>query len=160
MIDKIIGLFHIILSFIASIYFIWRNNYLDTYYILYFCIINISWVLMKNECIVSYISKKLENNDYKMGETTDLKDYETILGSEISNVFLNYLLTMYIVNLLLIVYTSNIKNPLKISLLGVIFSYTLYILSLKNKTEDIRFYKLLNLLTNSAPLFIILGLNS
>lgn len=115
---------------------------------------------MKNECIVSYISKKLENNDYKMGDTTDLKDYEVVLGSELSNVFLNYLLIMYIVNILLIVYISKINNPLKISLIGVVFSYTLYILSLKKEIKDIRFYKLLNLLTNSVPLFIILGLNS
>lgn len=158
MIDKIIGLIHIILSFIISLYFIWRKDEYDIYYILYFCIINISWVFMKNECIISYMAKKLHNNDYKLGDNIDIEDYDSVIGPEISNFFLNYVLIMYIVNLLVIVYISDIKTVLKVSLLGVLFSYTSYILSLRKEINDRRFYNTLNLLANSLPL-ILFGLN-
>lgn len=158
MIDKIIGLIHIILSFILSLYFIWRKDEYDIYFILYFCIINISWVFMKNECIISYMAKKLHNNDYKLGDNIDIEDYDSVIGPEISNFFLNYVLLMYIVNLLVIVYISDIKTVLKVSLLGVLFSYTSYILSLRKEINDRRFYNTLNLLANSVPL-ILFGLN-
>lgn len=158
MIDKIIGLIHIILSFILSLYFIWRKDEYDIYFILYFCIINISWVFMKNECIISYMAKKLHNNDYKLGDTLDIEDYDSVIGPEISNFFLNYVLLMYIVNLLVIVYISDIKTVLKVSLLGVLFSYTSYVLSLRKEINDRRFYNTLNLLANSVPL-ILFGLN-
>ena len=158
MIDKIIGLIHIILSFILSLYFIWRKDEYDIYFILYFCIINISWVFMKNECIISYMAKKLHNNDYKLGDNLNIEDYNSVISPEISNFFLNYVLLMYIVNLLVIVYISDIKTVLKVSLLGVLFSYTSYVLSLRKEINDRRFYNTLNLLANSVPL-ILFGLN-
>ena len=158
MIDKIIGLIHIILSFILSLYFIWRKDEYDIYFILYFCIINISWVFMKNECIISYMAKKLHNNDYKLGDNLNIEDYDSVISPEISNFFLNYVLLMYIVNLLVIVYISDIKTVLKVSLLGVLFSYTSYVLSLRKEINDRRFYNTLNLLANSVPL-ILFGLN-
>lgn len=147
-----------ILSFIASIYFLWRNDDYDIYYIIYFCIVNISWVFMKNECIISYIAKKIHNNDYNLGDNLDIEDYDSIIGKEISNIFLNYVLLMYIVNLLVIVYVSDIKTVLKVSLLGVLFSYTSYILSIRKEIKDRSFYNILNVITNSTPLFIIFGL--
>jgi hypothetical protein len=158
MIDRIIGFIHMILSFIASIYFLWRNDDYDIYYIIYFCIVNISWVFMKNECIISYIAKKIHNNDYNLGDNLDIEDYDSIIGKEISNIFLNYVLLMYIVNLLVIVYVSDIKTVLKVSLLGVLFSYTSYILSIRKEIKDRSFYNILNVITNSTPLFIIFGL--
>jgi hypothetical protein len=113
---------------------------------------------MKNECIISYIAKKIHNNDYKLGDNLDIEDYDSIIGKEISNIFLNYVLLMYIVNLLVIVYVSDIKTVLKVSLLGALFSYTSYILSIRKEIKDRSFYNILNITTNSAPLFIIFGL--
>ena len=113
---------------------------------------------MKNECIISYIAKKIHNNDYNLGDNLDIEDYDSIIGKEISNIFLNYVLLMYIVNLLVIVYVSDIKTVLKVSLLGVLFSYTSYILSIRKEIKDRSFYNILNVITNSTPLFIIFGL--
>lgn len=113
---------------------------------------------MKNECIISYIAKKIHNNDYKLGDNLDTEDYDSVIGKELSDFLLNYLLTMYIVNLLVIVYVSDIKTVLKVSLLGVLFSYTSYILSIRKEIKGRSFYNILNVITNSAPLFIIFGL--
>lgn len=113
---------------------------------------------MKNECIISYMAKKLHNNDYKLGDNLNIEDYDSVISPEISNFFLNYVLLMYIVNLLVIVYISDIKTVLKVSLLGVLFSYTSYVLSLRKEINDRRFYNTLNLLANSVPL-ILFGLN-
>jgi hypothetical protein len=156
MFDKVVGFFHILLTFLASIYFLFRNNNLDKYYILFFCIINLSWVFTKNDCAVSYIVKKLNDSNYKLGDNTRIEDYDAVIGPEASAVFIKYLLVMYVINILYIIYVSNIKTPLKVSLVGVLFSYTLYITSLKNEVEDMRPYQIINLLTNSAAVFLIL----
>jgi hypothetical protein len=54
---------------------------------------------MKNECALSYLFKYIENPNYKMGDTTDIEDYNAILGPVAGNAFLNYILYMYVFNL-------------------------------------------------------------
>lgn len=54
---------------------------------------------MKNECAVSYLFKYIENPNYKMGDNTEIEDYNSILGPVAGNIFLNYVLYMYVFNL-------------------------------------------------------------
>ena len=76
-ISKYIGPFHLCGMIIENIYgFIIRKNTLfDKLYIISFVLIPFSWALCKDECIISYIIKKVENPNYILGnEPDDVKD--------------------------------------------------------------------------------------
>ena len=96
--QKSVGIVHVVFSFIFSIYFIWAPAQFDIYYLIYFLLLSISWSLMKNECALSYLFKYIENPNYKMGDTTDVEDYNAILGPVAGNAYLNYILYMYVFN--------------------------------------------------------------
>ena len=134
MLQQIVGMAHVVFSFILSIYFLWAPAKYDYYYLLYFLVLNISWTLFKNECAVSYLFKLIDNPEYKMGSTTEVADYDSVLGPSSSTVFLNYILFMYIVNLVFIgIRFSGEQNKLVIILTGA--SYALYIFMLR-KIQD------------------------
>ena len=131
MLTKSVGLIHIVLSFIFSIYFVWAPASLDYYYLLYFIILNISWSLLNNECAFSYLFKVLKNPEYKMGSTEDVEDYKAVLGDKNSILFLNYILFMYIFNLLFIANRfPGLRNKLFLLLLAG--AYVIYIRMLRS----------------------------
>jgi hypothetical protein len=92
----------------------------------------ISWSLFNNECALSYLFKIIQNPDYIMGSTLDVEDYNAVLGDTPAKLFLNYVLFMYVFNLLFIAtrYTG-LRNKLFILLLGC--AYILYIRMLRSR---------------------------
>jgi hypothetical protein len=136
MLHNIIAYIHVLISFIASIYFLYRNNNYDIYYVLYFCILNISWTLFNNECIISYAYKKLHNTDYKLGETTDIKDYDIVLGKKNSMVFLNYILVMYAFNFMYLLFFSKSIQSISIPMIVAFLSFMIYIVILRKKEDS------------------------
>jgi hypothetical protein len=157
--QKSIGFIHVMLSFIISIYFIWAPAQFDTYYLFYFLLLTISWSLMKNECAISYFFKYIGDPNYKMGDTTDVEDYNAIFGASfselgpiITTIFLNYVLFMYVVNLCFI--ASRFKgNQNKLAVLVTAISYCLYIIMLRTaKKEQKDTLQTANLLINSILL--------
>ena len=82
----IIGILHsawtIFIAFYAFIKPIVGTKY-DFYYILYILLLVTSWLLMKDECFVTYIYKKWSNPSYVMGaDGMDLADAELIFGKD------------------------------------------------------------------------------
>lgn len=74
---KTIGLLHLGLATIENSYgLISNSNYFwDKYYLISSVCIPISWLFFKDECIISYIVKKIENPKYKLGDRpNDIKD--------------------------------------------------------------------------------------
>ena len=150
MIQQVVGLLHIALSFIMSIYFLWAQPSLDYYYLLYFIILNISWSLFNNECALSYLFKIIQNPDYKMGSTEDVEDYNMILGETFAKLFLYYILFMYVFNLLFItIRYTGLRNKLFILLLGC--AYLLYTCMLRvSKGEHKKVLQDFNALINTV----------
>ena len=146
---KIVGLFHVVLSFIFSIYFLWAPAQFDLYYLVYFLLLSISWSIMKNECALSYLFKYIEDPNYKMGDSEDVEDYNAILGPAYGNVFLNYILIMYIFNLGFIALRfKDARNQLATLLAAV--SCILYIIMLRySKGEKKDTLQTANLVINS-----------
>lgn len=130
MLDRLIGISHILSSLFVSSYFIWRSLQLDFYYIIYFCILNISWVLFNDECAISYLHKVYYDDKHKLGENVRISDYDLLLGEKNSDVFVNLLLFMYLANLCIILFNAKSKIPIFI----VILSYVTYMTSLKTST--------------------------
>ena len=152
MIQQVVGVIHVAFSFILSIYFLWARPSLDYYYLLYFIILNISWSLFNNECALSYLFKIIQNPEYKMGSTLDVEDYNAVLGNKPAKLFLNYVLFMYVFNLLFIAtrYTG-LRNKLFILLLGC--AYILYIRMLRvSKDEQKKVLQDFNVLINTIML--------
>jgi hypothetical protein len=132
MLNQIIGLIHVLFSFIISLYFLWRNDSFDIFYIVYFIILNLSWLIMKNECLISYIIKKNNDSEYTLGESTNIEDYELILGNNFSEFFLDYIRFMYVFNVSFILLIGEIDIFLKILLAFYTFSCFFYMYSFKD----------------------------
>jgi len=68
MILFLLKLFHFLNDFfLASYIFFFKNNKYDIYYSLYIFIIGLHWIFLKNECLLSYLEKKIKDQNYKLG---------------------------------------------------------------------------------------------
>ena len=148
---KCIGIIHLFAMIMEDIYgFIIRKNIiLDKLYIIGFVSIPCTWIICKDECIISYVMKKIENNNYILGdEPEDAKD--------IRDLFINkqQYLIFYHINNLLRIFSVLVVNERTTNIHSMIFIPTclLYLLY----TYDIS-YKL-NYRKKFDPFFqIILG---
>jgi len=150
--QKSVGFVHVVLSFIFSIYFLWAPARFDLYYLVYFFLLSISWSLMRNECAISYLFKYIGDSEYKMGDTADVEDYNAVLGPTAGTLFLNYVLFMYVFNLVFIaVRFKGWRNQLAVVVATV--SYGLYISMLRlAKKEQKDILQIGNLVINSILL--------
>jgi hypothetical protein len=122
------------MSVVVAFYFVWRRPSFDKYFLLYFILMNLSWVLFKDECLISYIYKKVENPDYVLGETNTVDDYDRIFGKELSKIFLGILIPiLYVFNLAVIGFNKKIWGAM---LLGIA-SFIVYISSLRVMEDNI-----------------------
>ena len=151
--QKSVGFVHVVLSFIFSIYFLWAPARFDLYYLVYFLLLSISWSIMKNECAISYLFKYIGDADYQMGDSAEVEDYNAILGPIAGNIFLNYVLFMYIFNLVFITWRFKGQRN-QLAIVVAIVSYGLYIsmLRLSKKKEQKDILQTSNLLINSILL--------
>jgi hypothetical protein len=93
---------------------------------------NLSWILFNNECLVSYLYKKLNNPDYVLGKTTSIDDYILVLGGTNAEIFVEYLIPLiYIGNIGAVLYFGKIAKPLKYGMSVGLISYFFYMLSLR-----------------------------
>ena len=151
--QKSVGFIHVVLSFIFSIYFLWAPARFDLYYLVYFLLLSISWSIMKNECAISYLFKYIGDPKYQMGDNEEVEDYNVVLGPAAGSIFLNYVLFMYVFNLVFIALRFKVwRNQLAVLLATV--SYGLYILMLRlsKKKEQKDILQTANLVINSILL--------
>lgn len=103
---KIIGYLHLLLSILKYIYgYIFPSILLfDSLYIILFAAIPLSWILFKNECLLSYFIKKYENNNYKLGdEPSNYKDMSDIFpNNKIYSYYTNITTFIYIGSLIIV----------------------------------------------------------
>jgi len=81
---RIIGIIHLSGMIVENIYgfIISKNIFLDKLYIISFVSIPFSWIICKDECIISYIMKKIENRNYLLGdEPENVKDISDLFIS-------------------------------------------------------------------------------
>jgi hypothetical protein len=107
---------------------------------------------MKNECAISYLFKYIGDPNYQMGNNEEVEDYNVVLGPTVGSVFLNYVLFMYVFNLVFIAWrTKGLREQLAVLLATV--SYGLYISMLRlAKKEQKDILQTANLVINSILL--------
>lgn len=64
----VIQLIHLFIDFFCMFYIFIFNPIFDIYFCSFIFFQTIHWIALKNECIVSYIEKKLINHEYVLGE--------------------------------------------------------------------------------------------
>lgn len=140
-ISKYIGIIHLCGMIIENSYgfIIIKNVFFDKLYIISFVSIPFSWIICKNECIISYIIKKIENPNYILGnEPENVKD--------ISDLFINerQYMIFYNINTLLRLWsvmivnkrTTNINNSILIPTFVLYLYYNYDITYKRNYTNN------------------------
>jgi hypothetical protein len=140
-INKYVGIIHLCGMIVEDIYgfIIGKNIILDKLYIISFVSIPFSWIICKDECIISYIMKKVNDKNYMLGnEPENVKD--------ISNLFTNeqQYFIFYNVHNLLRVFSIIIVNNRSTNIHYVIFIPTciLYLFYVYDITCKLNYRKL------------------
>jgi hypothetical protein len=84
-IQKYVGIFHLCGMVIEDIYgfIVQKNIFLDKLYIISFVSIPFSWIICKDECIISYIMKKIEDPKYILGtEPENVEDISILFSNK------------------------------------------------------------------------------
>jgi len=129
-----IGVIHLCGMFIENLYgfLVIKNDLLDKIYIITFVTIPFSWIIFRDECIISYIAKKVVNTDYILGsdpenieDITNLLD--KVLCKENQDILLNIcsllrIYSIYIVNLR----TTRVCNTILLPTCVLYFLYKEY----------------------------------
>lgn len=118
----LIQIIHILNELFISLYifiFFDTKKY-DIYFCNYLLILLIHWLLLKNECILSYFEKKLKNKNYKLGDKPYQHTFHEILPKCSSYVFgfLKYL------NVLVILFRNLNNNYITIVMSIILINRT------------------------------------
>ena len=125
-ISKYIGIYHLCGMIIQNVYGLItvKNELLDKIYIISFVSIPFSWVICKNECIISYIAKKLENPNYVLGtEPENVKDIMNLFTDKHDYlIFYDFNMLLRLCSVIIVnIRTTNINNSI------IIPTYILYL---------------------------------
>jgi hypothetical protein len=90
-----LGSLHLCGMIIENVYgFLIEDKILDNFYLISFLLLPLSWVICKDECIISYLLKKYQNPHYQLGdEPENTKDISDLFPS--SNYYLFFYLIEY-----------------------------------------------------------------
>ena len=84
----------------------------DFYYMSYILLLLTSWLLMKDECIITYMYKKWLDPSYVMGtDGMDLADAEQIFGKDPVRFGINILMVFTVASISLVSYRSAFAPP-------------------------------------------------
>lgn len=134
MVPTLLAYVHVIMSIMVAFYFVWRQPSFDMYFLLYFILMNLSWVLFRDECLLSYIYKKLENPAYTLGDTVTIDDYDLVFGKDLSKIFLGiFIPLLYVLNLVII--GHSMPKTRGFILIGIA-SFAAYIASLRSSDSN------------------------
>jgi hypothetical protein len=110
MINKLIVFIHLLLCIFSILYvFLIKNKQYDYIYLIVIYFILLHWALLKGECIISYLYKKMQNNDYEIGSNTKTDDLEYFFG-EYTNYFHFFIQILTAINIYMLCKRNNIKN--------------------------------------------------
>lgn len=105
------GIFHIVEMACVALYafFIPKHTMADFIYVTLIAIIVLSWILLQNECFVSYIIRKMKDPHYVMGsDPLNMKDLIEIFGP----IWVNYYINGVLVCMFLSFYIASIRSKL------------------------------------------------
>lgn len=129
------GYLHILIPIIISFYGVWAPPFLDPLFVIFFLMLNISWIIFKDECIVSYFHKKQNNPNYKLGDNIDISDNEELVGKSSVKAISIYLTIAYLINLVFILSRLQLALTTKVLIILSYVFYVVYMILLKLRPE-------------------------
>jgi hypothetical protein len=106
MIKELILFIHIIICLYLSLYaLIIKNTKYDYIYFMLLYLIIFLWLIFKGECLLSYLFKKIQNNNYELGVTPKDDDCYYLFGE-----YRDYVLTIKNILILLNIYILYKRN--------------------------------------------------
>lgn len=125
-------IFHwLITDVIILIYILTIPVYYDFYLILILIFQAIHWLILKNECIISYIEKKLINVNYNLGDNISLNPFEDFIYNKNKLVINSKNIILPLILFIILFYRN--KNKKIIYLLLFAFIINIYLNICKNK---------------------------
>jgi hypothetical protein len=121
MLGKIIAVIHLSIVLFLSFYpfIVSKNIVYDYYYFGFLILLQLSWIICNHECPLSYLYKYTHYDNYKMGNTTTLDDFEELAGDSANNntnminlsKFADNVLTLfYIISVIIVGLRSKLTN--------------------------------------------------
>ena len=106
----IIQIVHLLIDFFCMFYIFAFNAVYDIYFCGFILLQTIHWMLLKNECIISYIEKKIINPNYELGNNPKwIPHYDTFY-----NKYTKLLKAFFILGSLLYVAFRNKNQNIKL----------------------------------------------
>ena len=113
MIKELIAFIHLFGILLTILYvFLIKNKKYDYFYLGYIYFVLLHWTFLKGECIIAYLYKKIQNNDYELGSDFKKDDIFYIFSflGEYKKYIPLFLNIMVIINIYMITKRNNIKN--------------------------------------------------
>ena len=110
MIYKLIAFIHLLLCIFIPLYVFFINSkQYDYFYLIFIYFVLLHWAFLKGECIISYLYKKMKNNDYEMGSDIKTDDIEYLCGEYTYYLHLFFCI-LTAINIYMLCKRNNIKN--------------------------------------------------
>jgi len=121
MLGKIIAVTHLSIVLFLSFYafIVPKNIVYDYYYFGFLILLQLSWIICNHEYPLSYLYKYIHYDNYKMGNTTTLDDFEELAGDKsndntnminLSKFADNVLTLFYIISVIIVGLRSKLTN--------------------------------------------------
>jgi len=120
--------FHFILDMVPFIYICFFSQKYDIFIVSIVFLQCLHWLLLKNECSLSYFEKKILNHNYKLGDDISFIPHENIFYFNKKTIILMHFLQICI--FVYILY-KNINNVLIVLLSFINISVMIYIFNIR-----------------------------
>lgn len=121
---KMVQLFHLLNELFVSTYIIWfPTPKYDLYFAIYVFIITIHWYFLKNECVISYMEKKLLNDAYELGQEPYYHPFQSMLPRFVHNIFM----VLKIINIVWVLCRNYKKNKSVFIIMVIVLIINLYL---------------------------------
>ena len=151
MITKFITFIHLLIILLNISYvFCTKNKKYDYIFLLYTYFLILHWMFFNNECIISYVYKKMQNNDYESGShlNNDNLNNDNLKNDDLYNIFGEYkfdILTffhlLFMINIYMVAKRNNIKQYLIFIFILIFNAYSLnLVITINYKNTNFQFF--------------------
>jgi hypothetical protein len=124
--------FHIANDIFCSTYIFLFNQKYDFYFLAYVFAVMIHWFFLKHECLLSYIEKRIQNNNYQLGSKPYTNLYKTVLPKPL-DILIKIMKPVNVLWVLL----RNRHNPYVVMLMPILFGmWGYYLVKREPKPTD------------------------
>ena len=144
MITKFITFIHLLIILLNISYvFCTKNKKYDYIFLLYTYFLILHWMFFNNECIISYVYKKMQNNDYEAGSdlnNNNNDDLYNIFGEYKFNI-LTFFHLLFMINIYMVARRNNIKQYLIFIFILIFNAYSLnLVITINYKNTNFQFF--------------------